>query len=76
VENQIRPIAIGRSNWLFAGSPHVGQRAARLASLSDPQIVIALDTLRAMEHKRMSMHAQDFQRLRQLLRDALATDAS
>ncbi|MDP9996489.1 hypothetical protein J2W28_006980 [Variovorax boronicumulans] len=21
VENKIRPIAIGRSNWLFAGSP-------------------------------------------------------
>jgi transposase len=24
VENQIRPIAIGRSNWLFAGSPSSG----------------------------------------------------
>ena len=28
VENQIRPIAIGRSNWLFAGSLRAGQRAA------------------------------------------------
>ena len=29
VENQIRPIALGRSNWLFAGSLRAGQRAAR-----------------------------------------------
>jgi hypothetical protein len=28
VENQIRPIAIGRSNWLFAGSLRAGKRAA------------------------------------------------
>lgn len=33
VENQIRPIAIGRSNWLFAGSLRAGQRAAAIMSL-------------------------------------------
>jgi transposase len=33
VENQIRPIAIGRSNWLFAGSLRAGQRAAAVLSL-------------------------------------------
>ncbi len=27
IENQIRPIALGRSNWLFAGSLRAGQRA-------------------------------------------------
>src|SRR5690606_6275225 len=32
VENQIRPIAIGRSNWLFAGSLRAGQRAAAVMS--------------------------------------------
>lgn len=26
-ENQIRPCALGRSNWLFAGSLHSGKRA-------------------------------------------------
>ena len=26
IENQIRPIAIGRNNWLFAGSLRAGQR--------------------------------------------------
>ena len=33
VENCIRPIAIGRSNWLFAGSLRAGQRAAAAMSL-------------------------------------------
>jgi transposase len=33
VENQIRPIAIGRSNWLFAGSFPAGKRAAAVMSL-------------------------------------------
>ena len=33
VENQIRPIAIGRSNWLFAGSLRAGERAAAIMSL-------------------------------------------
>ena len=33
VEKQIRPIAIGRSNWLFAGSLRAGQRAAAVMSL-------------------------------------------
>jgi transposase len=33
VENQIRPIAIGRSNWLFAGTLRAGKRAAVVASL-------------------------------------------
>lgn len=33
VENQIRPIAVGRSNWLFAGSLRAGKRAAAIMSL-------------------------------------------
>jgi transposase len=32
VENQIRSIAIGRSNWLFAGSLRAGKRAAAIMS--------------------------------------------
>lgn len=32
VENQIRPIALGRQNWLFAGSLRAGQRAAAVMS--------------------------------------------
>ena len=33
VENSIRPIAIGRKNWLFAGSHGAAQRSAMLYSL-------------------------------------------
>lgn len=32
-ENCIRPIAIGRKNWLFAGSERAGKRAAAIQSL-------------------------------------------
>ena len=31
--NQVRPTAIGRNNWLFAGSLLAGQRAAAVMSL-------------------------------------------
>ena len=32
-DNLIRPWALGRSNWLFAGSLRSGQRAANIMSL-------------------------------------------
>lgn len=32
-ENRIRPIAVGRRNWLFAGSLRAGQRGAAIMSL-------------------------------------------
>ena len=33
VENMMRPIALGRKNWLFIGSQQAGERAATLKSL-------------------------------------------
>jgi hypothetical protein len=33
IENRIRPIALGRNSWLFAGSLRAGQRAAAIMSL-------------------------------------------
>ncbi len=33
VENTIRPIALGKKNWLFAGSERAGHRAAAIQSL-------------------------------------------
>ena len=33
VENIIRPIALGRKNWLFVGSERAGKRAAAIQSL-------------------------------------------
>ena len=34
VENQIRPWALGRPNWLFAGSPRSGKWAAAILRLT------------------------------------------
>lgn len=33
IENQLRPIAVGRNNWLFVGHLRAGQRAAAVMSL-------------------------------------------
>ena len=33
IGGRLRPIALGRSNWLFAGSLRAGQRAAAVMSL-------------------------------------------
>jgi transposase len=33
IENAIRPVTLGRKNWLFAGSETAGQRAAAIMSL-------------------------------------------
>ena len=33
VENSIRPLALGRRNWLFVGSQQAGERAANIMSL-------------------------------------------
>jgi transposase len=33
LENRIRPVALGRNNWLFAGSLRAGKRAATVMSL-------------------------------------------
>jgi transposase len=43
VENQIRPWALGRSNWLFAGSLRSGQRAANAMSLIQSAKINGLD---------------------------------
>jgi hypothetical protein len=43
VENQIRPIALGRSNWLFAGSLRAGKRAAAVMSLIHSARINGLD---------------------------------
>nr|WP_057929574.1 IS66 family transposase [Burkholderia ambifaria] len=45
VENQIRPWAVGRSNWLFAGSLRAGQRAAAIMSLIRSAQLNGLDPL-------------------------------
>jgi transposase len=49
IENRIRPVALGRNNWLFAGSLRAGQRAAAVMTLAqsaklndvDPHVYLA-----------------------------------
>ena len=43
VENTIRPIAIGKKNWLFAGSERAGKRAAAIQSLLGTAKLNSLD---------------------------------
>ena len=43
VENAIRPIAIGKKNWLFAGSERAGTRAAAIQSLHGTAKLNGLD---------------------------------
>ncbi len=45
VENAIRPIAIGKKNWLFAGSERAGQRAAAIQTLLGTARLNGLDPL-------------------------------
>jgi transposase IS66 family protein/transposase IS66-like protein len=43
VENAIRPIAIGKKNWLFTGSERAGQRAAAIQTLFGTAQLNSLD---------------------------------
>lgn len=43
VENQIRPWALGRKNWMFAGSVRSGQRAANVMTLIQSAKINGLD---------------------------------
>jgi hypothetical protein len=38
IENQIRPIAIGRKNWLFAGSLRAGGAAAIMSLIQSARL--------------------------------------
>ncbi|MBB3219904.1 hypothetical protein FHS02_000691 [Massilia umbonata] len=46
VENAIRPIAIGKKNWLFTGSDRAGRRAAAIQSLFATAKLNGLDSAR------------------------------
>ena len=48
IENAIRPIALGRKNWLFAGSEPAGKRAAAIMSLIATAKACGLDPHRWM----------------------------
>lgn len=45
IEQQIRPLAPGRKNWLFAGSVRTNQRAAAIMSLNHQPSLTAMTRL-------------------------------
>jgi len=67
VENQIRPIALGRSNWLFAGSLRAGRRAAMIMSLIQSAKLNGHDPYRYLKDVLERLPTQRASQLDQLL---------
>jgi transposase len=67
VENRIRPIALGRSNWLFAGSLRAGKRAAAIMSLIQSARLNGHDPYRYLKNVLARLPTQRASRIGELL---------
>jgi transposase len=67
VENRIRPIAIGRSNWLFAGSLRAGKRAAAVMTLIQSARLNGHDPYRYLKDVLERLPTQPASRIGELL---------
>ena len=67
VERAIRPIALGRKNWLFAGSDAGGTRAAAIASLIATAKLNGLDPEAYLRHVLERIATQPAKRVAELL---------
>jgi transposase len=67
LENAIRPIALGRKNWLFAGSESAGQRAAAVMSLIGTARMNGIDPHAYLKDILMRLPTHPYSRLRELL---------
>jgi transposase len=67
VENCIRPVALGRNNWLFAGSLRAGQRAAAVMSLVQSAKLNGHDPYRYLKDILERLPTQPASRLAELL---------
>jgi len=67
IENRIRPVALGRSNWLFAGSQRAGQRAATVMSLIQSAKINGHDPYRYLKDVLERIPTQPASRLDELL---------
>jgi transposase len=67
LENRIRPVALGRSNWLFAGSLRAGQRAANVMSLIQSAKLNGHDPYKYLKDVLERLPAQPASRLEELL---------
>jgi transposase len=67
LENRIRPLALGRSNWLFAGSLRGGQRAAAVMSLVQTAKLNGLDPHAYLQDVLARLPTQPASRVAELL---------
>jgi transposase len=67
IENRIRPIALGRANWLFAGSLRAGQRAAAIMSLIGSAKINGLDPYAYLSDVLARLPTQPARRVAELL---------
>jgi transposase len=67
VENRIRPIALGRSNWLFAGSLRAGKRAAAAMTLIQSARLNGHDPYRYLKDVLERLPTQPASRIGELL---------
>jgi transposase len=67
IENRIRPIALGRNNWLFAGSLRAGQRAAAIMSLIGSAKMNELDPYAYLSDVLMRLPTHSASRIAELL---------
>jgi hypothetical protein len=67
VERAIRPIALGRKNWLFAGSDAGGVRAAAIASLISTARLNGLDPEAYLRHALERLPQHSVRRVAELL---------
>jgi transposase len=67
VENRIRPVALGRSNWLFAGSLRAGQRTAVIMSLIQSAKLNGHDPYRYLKDVLERLPTQPASRIEELL---------
>jgi transposase len=67
LENRIRPIALGRNNWLFAGSQRAGERAANIMSLIQSAKLNGHDPYRYLKDVLELLPAQRANHLEELL---------
>jgi len=67
IENRIRPVALGRSNWLFAGSLRAGQRAAAIMSLIQSAKLNGHDPYQYLKDVLERLPTQPASRLEELL---------
>jgi hypothetical protein len=67
VENAIRPITIGRKNFMFAGSHDAAQRSAMLYSLLGTCKALGIDPFEWLKYVFLRIHTHPMSRIKERL---------